>query len=117
MMHTHEFSIDTLTPTAYCIRTNARMFDTATAMELRGYVQQQLDKAPKPFILFDLQQVHFMDSFGLAFILSLYRRVQELQGKVILVGVHANVEQLINITKISKILPLAATVEEALTLI
>ncbi|MFM7389470.1 MAG: STAS domain-containing protein [Vampirovibrionales bacterium] len=109
-------SIFALNENTYLIHTDSRVFDSQRSMDLRMTVQQQFEKHLKPFVIVDLSAVHYMDSFGLAFILSLYRRVQPVAGKVILVGIHANVEQLIVNTKISKILPLAKTVDEALAL-
>lgn len=64
--------------------------------------------------IFDLTNVPQMDSSGLGVLVSHFIACRAKGIRVIVVGVSPNVKQLFKFTKVDTILPMAATVEEAL---
>ncbi|MBE9115498.1 STAS domain-containing protein [Lusitaniella coriacea LEGE 07157] len=70
--------------------------DANTAAE----VQQQILPLAKPGskILLDMTQVQYMSSAGLRMLLSLYRRVNTAQSKLILVGLAEEIRKTLKMT-------------------
>ncbi|MBS1803109.1 MAG: STAS domain-containing protein [Acidobacteria bacterium] len=64
--------------------------------------------------IFDLTEVPQMDSSGLGVLVSHFIACRSKGIRVIIVGSSPNVKQLFKFTKVDTILPMAATVEEAL---
>jgi ABC-type transporter Mla MlaB component len=64
--------------------------------------------------IFDLTHVPQMDSSGLGVLVSHHIACRAKGIKVVVVGVSPNVKQLFKFTKVDTILPMAATLEEAL---
>ena len=64
--------------------------------------------------IFDLTNVPQMDSSGLGVLVSHFIACRAKGIRVIIVGASPNVKQLFKFTKVDTILPMAATVEEAL---
>jgi ABC-type transporter Mla MlaB component len=64
--------------------------------------------------IFDLTHVPQMDSSGLGVLVSHHIACREKGIRVVIVGTSANVKQLFKFTKVDTLLPMAATLEEAL---
>ena len=64
--------------------------------------------------IFDLTQVPTLDSSALGLIVSHFISCRNKGIRVIAVGVSANVLQLLRFTKLDALIPMAATVEEAI---
>lgn len=64
--------------------------------------------------IFDLTQVPTIDSSALGLIVSHFIRCRGKGISVVAVGVSANVLQLLKFTKLDQLIPMAATVEEAI---
>lgn len=54
--------------------------------------------APNSKILMDMTQVPYMSSAGLRMLLSLYRQVSALDGKVVLVGLSEEIQDTMSVT-------------------
>lgn len=65
--------------------------------------------------IFDLTRVPQMDSSGLGLLVSHYVGCRGKGIQVVIVGVSPNVLQLFKFTKVDTLLPMAATMEEALS--
>ena len=68
---------------------------------------------PPSFTIIDLTGVPYMDSAGMGLIMNHFVRCQTRGAKLIVSGANSRVMDLFKVTKVDKILPLAATVEEA----
>jgi anti-anti-sigma factor len=66
--------------------------------------------------IFDLTRVPQMDSSGLGVLVSHHIACRAKGIKVVVVGPSPNVKQLFKFTRVDTVLPVAATVEEALQL-
>lgn len=66
-----------------------------------------------PLTIIDLSQVPYMDSAGMGLVMNQYVHCKTKGLKLIVAGANSRVMDLFDVTKVSTILPLAATVEEA----
>jgi anti-sigma B factor antagonist len=73
-----------------------------------------LRSGPTPQItILDISQVPYMDSAGMGLVMNQYVHCKTKGLKLIVAGANSRVMDLFEVTKVSTILPLAATVEEA----
>jgi anti-sigma B factor antagonist len=68
-------------------------------------------------LIIDLSEVTFCDSSGLSAILLAERTLREREGGIIVVDVNGKVRSLFEIAKLTDVIPLVASVEEARNLI
>ena len=71
------------------------------------------DDAPPALHILDLSDVPYMDSMGLGTIVTLYVRGKGKGIRVIVAASSPRVLELLKLTKVDTVLPMAATVEEA----
>jgi ABC-type transporter Mla MlaB component len=72
------------------------------------------DKEPLALVIFDLTDVPSMDSSGLGLIVAHYISCRNRGIRVVAVGVSPNVLKLFAFTRIDSLIPMAATVEQAI---
>lgn len=91
------------------------MYGTLTPIELKNVLDLQPAAGEEPITLniLDLTAVPYMDSCGLGMIVTHHVRNQNRGVKVIAAGASERVLELMRLTKIDTIIPLAATVEAA----
>ena len=66
-------------------------------------------------ILADFKDVPQIGSSGLSFIVSLYASIlRNPEGRFVLAGVHPRVREILDLTRLSSVIPLAQNVDEAL---
>lgn len=67
-------------------------------------------------VMVNLEGVTFMDSSGLGMLISLYKEVNEKQGKIVFFNVQDYIMKLLKLVNLDKIFLLAASRDEALSL-
>ncbi|MFF7966955.1 STAS domain-containing protein [Streptomyces sp. NPDC007903] len=87
--------------------------DLHTASTLRAYVLPVLEEAG-PHLVLDLAQADFFDSTGLSTLLGLLHAAQQAGGSLSLASVPDRLMGMITVTGISQLLPIHATVADAL---
>lgn len=70
------------------------------------------NQAPK-FII-DMKKVPFVNSAALGVFLNIYKHVDNLKGRMVFAGLNSDVENLMEITKLSSVFEIFRTVDEAL---
>lgn len=60
--------------------------DAAFVREMRPRLEQQLSTSLKPGYILDLSGVHFLDSHGIGFFVSLLKRAHAARGRLGIVG-------------------------------
>lgn len=85
-------------------------------MVLGNYLQLQneLRKEKAPLTIIDLSEVSHIDSTGMGEIVNYYVHCQRAGHRLIISGATPHLLNLFEITRINTILPLVATIEEAL---
>jgi anti-anti-sigma factor len=88
------------------------MFHSLTPAEMRNLLQPVGSDAHTVQVL-DLTAVPYMDSAGLGMIASHHVRCQKQGIKLVLTGVNPKVLQLLQLTNLHTLIPIAPTAEEA----
>ncbi|MEL6524436.1 MAG: STAS domain-containing protein [Chloroflexota bacterium] len=83
--------------------------DGSSAPHLRQAIVDACED--NPMLLLDMHQVHFMSSAGLRVMLLLYRQLQELDGKVVLVGLREPIYDAMEATGFLKYFQTAPNIE------
>lgn len=97
----------------YIIDVNGEM-DLYNSYKLKELVMKMLQKNVKNFII-NLAQVDYIDSSGIGALIFICSTIKKMNLKLAISNVHGSVKKVIELTKLMKYFPLAATVEEALS--
>lgn len=87
--------------------------ELATDQLVRRKIAQMVSDS-RTNIIFDFQQVDYVDSTGLAVVLSTLRRVRERGGSLCIVSKVRPVLRLMALTQLDRLLPIYETMEQAL---
>lgn len=87
--------------------------DHHNAGTLRSAIDREIRQRPVKNLVFDLSELDFMDSSGIGLILGRYKRIKELEGNVFIAAARPEVERIINLSGLHKIIPLYDTMEKA----
>lgn len=87
--------------------------DHHNAGTLRSAIDREIRQKPVKNLVFDLSELDFMDSSGIGLILGRYKRIKELEGNVFIAAARPEVERIINLSGLHKIIPLYDTIEKA----
>lgn len=88
--------------------------DHHTAEKLRHEVEEQFTKHPLKHIVFNLEQLSFMDSSGLGVILGRYKLVKSLGGEMVVCAISPAVKRLFEMSGLFKIVRLEENEKYAL---
>lgn len=98
------------------VKTKVEKLDASNASELKVELVL-LNKSGVNFIILDLSDTKYCDSSGLSSILTANRLCKDTNGKFVLCGLQPNVEKMIRISQLDKVLPITETVELAASLL
>jgi anti-sigma B factor antagonist len=93
------------------VRLNGRL-DATTSPEVRETLQTLLEQ-DQPKIIIDLQDVPFIDSSGLASLVSGLRRAREKAGTIALSGIQPQAQTVFRLTMLDRIFPIHPTYNDA----
>ncbi|MFI3174093.1 MAG: anti-sigma factor antagonist [Bacillota bacterium] len=91
--------------------------DHHTCETLRTQVDSTLERMGGKHIVFHMKGVTFMDSSGIGVIIGRYKLVQRLGGHICIVASSGAVEQILQFSAISKLIPSVETTKEAIDLL
>ena len=86
--------------------------DVATCPQLRDVLAELVDQSIYHLVV-DLEKVSFLDSSGIGVLVGVYRRIREHGGSLRLTGPRPAVRRVLELTKVTTLLPIHGTVEEA----
>lgn len=101
----------TLTKSALIVRLEGEL-DQHNAVSLRRNLDEKISKGCDNLI-FDLSALEFMDSSGIGVIIGRYKNVKALGGRAYIAAARPQVEKIIRLSAIDKIIPVYKSVEEA----
>ena len=93
------------------VRLNGRL-DATTSPEVRETLQTLLEQ-DQPKIIIDLQDVPFIDSSGLASLVSGLRIAREKDGIIALSGIQPQAQTVFRLTMLDRIFPIHPTYNDA----
>ena len=94
------------------VRPLERRLDAAVTQEFKQHMSARVQAGHRRIAL-DLGEVEFVDSSGLGSIISLLKAVGE-NGNVVVFGAGTSVAALFRLTRMDRIFPMLANLEEAL---
>lgn len=81
--------------------------------ELKTLVQEGLDRGDRKFLI-DCSQTGYIDSSGLGALVSLSKKVREVQGELRISGLNEDLRALFELTKLDTLFLISPTAEDAL---
>ncbi|MGL4344374.1 MAG: STAS domain-containing protein [Cellulosilyticaceae bacterium] len=88
--------------------------DHHTSVEIRETVDREFQKKRAKNIAFDFENIQFMDSSGIGMLMGRYRNVAICGGSVGLYNVHGNIDKLLGISGVYKLMRVYANKSEAI---
>lgn len=88
--------------------------DHHTSVEIRERVDREYQRRRARNIIFDFSNIRFMDSSGIGVLMGRYRNVMILGGNVALYGVGDQVDRVLSISGIYKIMKNYDSIDEAI---
>lgn len=82
--------------------------------DLADRMEKHIKPNSAPKFIVDLKKVPFVNSAALGVFLNIYKHVDNLKGRMVFAGLNADVENLMEITKLSSVFEIFKTVDEAL---
>ena len=93
------------------MRLNGRL-DATTSPQVRDTLQTLLEQ-DQPKIIIDLQDVPFIDSSGLASLVSGLRMAREKEGTIVLSAIQPQAQTVFRLTMLDRIFPIHPTYQDA----
>lgn len=87
--------------------------DHHTATELRKLIDAKIKSSNAINVVFDFSKVDFMDSSGIGLIMGRYKMAKILGGKVIIYGVKKQVQRIIEMSGIDRLICICTSLDEA----
>jgi len=106
------FSLDVIERDGATVLVVSGEVDVATAPQLRQEAVRLAGTGGARLVM-DLSSVDFLDSTGLGVIVGVLKRVRTHGGELAIAGAENHVRKVFDITRISDVLPMYATVDEA----
>ena len=78
--------------------------DHHSAEGIRAKIDQQIEKNEIKNIIFDLKDVHFMDSSGIGVVIGRYKKVQRKGGKAAVVNMSPRIEYIFKMSGLFNII-------------
>ncbi len=89
--------------------------DHHTADEIREKVDMAYSRNHAVHMVFDFQDVAFMDSSGIGLLIGRYKNAQKLGGRLMVAGAGQNVGRIFQLAGLPKIIETSETLDGALT--
>jgi len=89
-------------------------FDLVKAEKIRSLTDEKLQEKQVRNLILNLEKVSFVDSSGLGVIIGRYKKVQEKNGSMFIVGAQPVVEKILTLSGINKLVPLFKNEQEVL---
>ena len=87
--------------------------DLHTAQDFKEQVKKQLTKKINNVVL-DLGTIDFIDSSGIGAILSLYKKIDSIGGKIVIINMSSTLKRIFEVSGILKIIESYASRQQAL---
>jgi stage II sporulation protein AA (anti-sigma F factor antagonist) len=88
--------------------------DHHTVDMFKAKIEKEFDRANAKNIVFDFENVEFMDSSGIGMIIGRYKKASERGGSVSAFGIRKDVLRIFEMSGLHKIITIYGTAEEAL---
>ncbi len=91
--------------------------DQAVTEKLKIRISEVMDKYNIKYLIFNFENLYFMDSSGVGFIIGRYTDLKRKKGKIIVCSMNRLIERIFVLSGLKKICTIASTEEEARNLV
>lgn len=88
--------------------------DHHTAQEIRNEVDREIENNHIKNIIFDMTNMHFMDSSGIGVVIGRYKKVQKLGGQAAVIHMNNRIERIFKISGLFNIVNKFENIKDAL---
>jgi len=88
--------------------------DHHSAEYIRQKIDNEMIKSTNKNIIFDFSSLSFMDSSGIGVIMGRYKYVQRLNGKIAIVNTNVQIDRILEMAGIKKIIPVYDKIDAAI---
>lgn len=88
--------------------------DHRCADKIREAADREIDRGKIQNLLFDFSYLHFMDSSGIGVIMGRYKKISYQGGKIACCGAGAEIERILELSGLYRILPKYPDLESAI---
>ena len=81
--------------------------------ELKETAKEKIRETEYQNLIMDFEDVSFIDSSGIGFILSLFKFLREKEGSLVIANANDKIKKSFEITKLSQIINIFDTIDEA----
>ncbi|OMP65906.1 anti-sigma F factor antagonist [Domibacillus epiphyticus] len=96
-----------------CVRLTGEL-DHYYSEQVKEFVESEMEANQTQHLIWNLEQLSFMDSSGLGVVLGRYRQVNEMGGSVTVCGLNTQVKRLFQLSGLFKIMYFEKTEQDAL---
>ena len=93
------------------------VLDLSTSEAVRKALLRLADSPPPPKVIVDFTAVRFLASRMLGVLVELSRRAEAGKGRVIITGLHGDVSKIFQVTKLSRLLHCAPSLDAAVAML
>jgi len=86
--------------------------DHHTANKIRSRADFEIERNLPQKVIFDFNNVAFMDSSGIGMLIGRYKLVSSLGGSLYMINVKPNVKKIFEISGVLKIIPILENIEQ-----
>jgi anti-sigma B factor antagonist len=105
--------IDDPTKTLAILKLKVSSLETSNSSSIKAHVMQFLEKYSPQHVAVDVSKINYIDSFGLAALVSLVKNATPLGSSLVLVSPTSVVLQLVQMTRLDSLIEIYDTVPEA----
>lgn len=88
--------------------------DHHSCEEIRARIDKEITVKNSKYIIFDMENVGFMDSSGIGVLIGRYRQLLNNSGKAAMINVNPQVKRLTEICGLQKIIPIYSNKKQAI---
>ena len=77
--------------------------DDVSVSDLRMKISNYIDKYKIKHLVINMENLDFLDSSGIGFIIGRYHQLKKNNGDVMLCGIHGKIERIISLSGLTKI--------------
>lgn len=87
--------------------------DQAVTEKLKVRISELIDKYEIQYVIFNFENLHFMDSSGIGFIIGRYSQIKKRHGRIVICSMNQLIERIFNLSGLKKICLVAKSEDEA----
>ncbi|NLY43146.1 MAG: anti-sigma F factor antagonist [Clostridiaceae bacterium] len=88
--------------------------DHHTSVEIKDKIDKEINRKQYKNLILDFTKLTFMDSSGVGVIIGRYKNIQKRNGKMLIVNPNPQVNRIITISGVHKIVPVFSDMQGAL---